>query len=624
MSRITINSNISSLNTQRSLFNATKKVQDIYTRLSSGLRVNKASDDAAGLAISENLKADTRIQNQGIKNLNDGVSLLNIADGALNELSNIMIRLNELAEQASNGTLANKQRLALDQEAQSLSKEYNRIARTTEFNGRKIFDGDFGDLSLAAGGGSNTLVVDDLGGVIGDGTFAAAVSYLGNALGDRLSNVSDVNNDGYDDVISTNYTLSTISIYINNGNGTFKARTTYATSGNNMFDVQSGDFNNDGNIDLVTANQSNGTIGVLIGNGNGTFRSSVSYAAGAGTYSVDVGDVNNDGILDVISSNFSASSISVFIANSDGSFNASYSYSTLSGPYTAKLYDFNNDGILDLVNNGSVSSLVQVRLGNGNGTFKVANNYNTGATVNGATSLEIGDINNDGQADMMFANSSDKSISYVFGNGDGTFSSARVIAEGPGFNDPYTTIFGDINGDGNLDLISSNIASSTISTRLGNGDGTFKARNSISMSTGGGIAIGDFNRDGVTDIAATYVSMNILLGNSNSGVSALQQFSLRSKTDSREALDYFRDALNRLSQQRGHIGAFQSRVETATSNLFQSKMAYQEASSRITDVDVAEESSKLVAAQIIQQAAVSILAQANQQPSITLLLLRSS
>lgn len=131
MSRLTINSNIASLNAQRSFGNATKRLSDSFTRLSSGLRINRAVDDAAGLSISESLKLDTRVFNQGIRNLNDGASVLSIADGALSELSSIMVRLNELAEQSANGTLGNRQRLALDQEAQSLAREYNRIARST-------------------------------------------------------------------------------------------------------------------------------------------------------------------------------------------------------------------------------------------------------------------------------------------------------------------------------------------------------------------------------------------------------------------------------------------------------------------------------------------------------------
>src|SRR6266436_2837198 len=100
---ITIGSNISSLRAQRQLSLASDEVSQEYQRLSSGMRINKASDDAAGLAIASKLNADTRVYTQGIRNFNDGISLLNTADGAVQGLSTIVTRLKELAEQAANG-----------------------------------------------------------------------------------------------------------------------------------------------------------------------------------------------------------------------------------------------------------------------------------------------------------------------------------------------------------------------------------------------------------------------------------------------------------------------------------------------------------------------------------------
>ncbi len=135
---------------------------------------------------------------------------------------------------------------------------------------------------------------------------------------------------------------------------------------------------------------------------------------------------------------------------------------------------------------------------------------------------------------------------------------------------------------------------------------------------------GDFNGDGVSDLVSADVvsnSLGVFLGNSNDGVSALQSFSLKTQQDSRNSMSYLRKTLERVGQQRGHIGAFQSRVEVAANNLRQSSLAYSEANSRIVDIDVAEESASLTASTIIQQAASSVLAQANQQPQIMLQLL---
>src|SRR5690606_34410844 len=99
---------------------------------------------AAGLAISESLKSDRRVFNQGVRNFNDGVSLLNIADSSIESLSGIVIRLKELAEQSANGTYGAQQRKALDAEAQALSKEYSRIVHSTKFNGVHLLDGSLG------------------------------------------------------------------------------------------------------------------------------------------------------------------------------------------------------------------------------------------------------------------------------------------------------------------------------------------------------------------------------------------------------------------------------------------------------------------------------------------------
>jgi flagellin len=132
---ITINSNIASLNSQRRLGEATGKLQKSFERLSSGLRIVKASDDAAGLAIADSLAADQRIASVAIRNANDGISLIAIADGAFANISNVLSRMAELAEQSANGVLSTTQRSALDSEFASLGSEIERIAVTTTFNG---------------------------------------------------------------------------------------------------------------------------------------------------------------------------------------------------------------------------------------------------------------------------------------------------------------------------------------------------------------------------------------------------------------------------------------------------------------------------------------------------------
>ena len=151
---ITIGSNISSLKAQRQLTKSTSSLSSTYSKLSSGMRINKASDDAAGLAIADSLKADQKIASVAIRNANDGISSIAIADGALAQVSDVLTRLAELAEQSANGVYSTDQRSALQNEFSALGSEIQRIALTTEFNGVKLLSGGAG-ITLQVGFDSN-------------------------------------------------------------------------------------------------------------------------------------------------------------------------------------------------------------------------------------------------------------------------------------------------------------------------------------------------------------------------------------------------------------------------------------------------------------------------------------
>jgi len=153
---ITLGSNIASLQAQRRLANATDKLGRTYERLSSGQRINRASDDAAGLAIADSLKANQRIATVAIRNANDGISTIGIADSALGEIGNVLTRLAELAEQSANGVFSTTQRSALANEFVALASEVERIATTTVFNGVALLSGG-NTLTLQVGFNSSSL-----------------------------------------------------------------------------------------------------------------------------------------------------------------------------------------------------------------------------------------------------------------------------------------------------------------------------------------------------------------------------------------------------------------------------------------------------------------------------------
>ncbi len=156
---IRINTNVSSINTRRHLMKSTNDFEKSMEKLSSGLRINRAGDDAAGLAISENLKADIRALDQASRNAADGVSLIQTGEGALDEVSNILLRMKELAEQAMNGTLSDTDRGFLDSEYTALSSEVDRIAAGTEFNGVALLGGNLDvDIQVGIGTSANDTV----------------------------------------------------------------------------------------------------------------------------------------------------------------------------------------------------------------------------------------------------------------------------------------------------------------------------------------------------------------------------------------------------------------------------------------------------------------------------------
>ncbi|MBQ4836967.1 MULTISPECIES: flagellin [Pseudoalteromonas] len=138
-----VNTNVSSLNAQRQLSNSGNSLDVSFKRLSSGFRINSAADDAAGLQISDRLTSQINGLNQGNRNANDGISLAQTAEGAMDEVTSMFQRIRTLAQQASNGSNTDEDRLAIQEEIRSLSSEVNRVAADTTFGGQNLLDGTY-------------------------------------------------------------------------------------------------------------------------------------------------------------------------------------------------------------------------------------------------------------------------------------------------------------------------------------------------------------------------------------------------------------------------------------------------------------------------------------------------
>jgi len=185
---LVINTNVASLNAQRNLNSTQLMMSKSMERLSSGLRINRAGDDAAGLAISQNMQANIRSMNQAVRNANDGISMVQTAEGALNETSNILQRMRELATQAANGVLSDSQRGNIQVEFGNLQQEIDRISSVTDFNGAKLLDGSLSagtTLQIGIGTTSNDTLKVSINQAntttLSVGTGAAAVSTQGAA-----------------------------------------------------------------------------------------------------------------------------------------------------------------------------------------------------------------------------------------------------------------------------------------------------------------------------------------------------------------------------------------------------------------------------------------------------------
>ena len=174
-----VNTNVSSINAQRKLTNATNSLNVSYQRLSSGLRINSAKDDAAGLQISDRLTSQINGLNQGNRNTNDGIALAQTIEGALDETTNMLQRIRTLAVQSANGTNTAEDRAALQQEVDKLSAEITRIAKQTTFAGATVLDGanrtNTGGKSLIPGGANQGKITFQVGANAGD-TLALAWS----------------------------------------------------------------------------------------------------------------------------------------------------------------------------------------------------------------------------------------------------------------------------------------------------------------------------------------------------------------------------------------------------------------------------------------------------------------
>jgi Bacterial Ig-like domain (group 3)/FG-GAP-like repeat len=371
--------------------------------------------------------------------------------------------------------------------------------------------------------------------------FLTTLTYDSGALCGNGITVADVNGDGKPDVILASGcperngqgAPGTISVQLGNGDGTFRPAVVYGSGGVQAMSVQVADVDGDGKVDVLVANECdnddclNGTVGVLLGNGDGTFQPAIPVVysvarCGSGyPVSLAIADVNGDRKPDVVVG-YSAC-VNILLGSGGGTFQPPVSYFSFGGVNAVAVSDVNHDGKLDVVVADACSDGlcteggVGVFLGNGDGTFQPASVYGSNGFI--ATSVQVADVNGDGNPDILVLNqalsdisSATGSVGVLFGKGDGTFQPGGTYESG----DPlaYSLAVGDLNGDGKPDLAIAHCtayvnrgyacpgATGVVGVLVGNGDGTFQPTH---KSPSGGvaasaIAIADINGDRKPDL----------------------------------------------------------------------------------------------------------------------------
>lgn len=622
--------NVPAIQAQRRLNESSLRLASTFEQLSSGLRINRAADDAAGLAIAVKLNGDVRILSQGIRNVNDGISYLNVAEQALQQLSTITSRQRELALQASNGVYSTTQRHALHLEAESLTREFNRIVESTSFNSRRVFEVGTGTIALQAGIGNDAVLAvgtDALERGGGSGAFSNGATPPV-SRGEEVA-LADMNGDGILDLISSNSSGQSVSVAFGIGDGTFQAETTFST-GVYSPTVAVGDLNNDGKPDVVLGGTNR--MLVFMNTGNGMLAPAVTHTINGSDTATDilVADFNGDGWNDVVLSGLGGGGgIYTYINQGGGTFTGSPNYSVsndMSVGRGIEMGDFNGDGRIDVAVLNESSPFIRVRYNNGAGSFSTSASFAVPGigpvSWSNVSGFGVGDLDRDGYDDIVYSRGSD-GLHVRFGDASGSFAASISISLAH-TTSVASVIIADFSGDGFLDILASNN-----NLILGQGTRTFTASNTpigISLESRffGTHAIGDLNGDGTLDLAVGNSGTPYVVLQNYEGTLAAAVLDLTTLSSAQSALAVIDATASRIASAFADLGGQRSRLSSAVTGLSGSVEHLSAAASRITDLDIAEATARLVRDQILQQTSVAVLAQANAAPRVLLELLSST
>ncbi|RJQ46665.1 MAG: flagellin FliC [Gammaproteobacteria bacterium] len=608
-----INTNVPSLNAQRNLNTSQTQLATSLERLSSGLRINSAKDDAAGLAISQRFTTQIRGLNQAVRNANDGISLAQTAEGALGETANNLQRIRELAIQSANSTNSSSDRAALNAEAQQLLSEISRIAQTTQFNGQNVLDGTFTSAQFQVGANANQT--------ISFGITGASTNLLGTYQTTGAVAVTTTAFDG------ANFTINGVKVGAS-------AATSAAGVTAGSATAKATAINSVSNQTGVSATASNSVTGVApiagkgLANGdlviNGVAVGSVAKAASAVTQANNaVTAINAVSNQTGVSASANQSTGALTLTASDGRDIKIQAGNAASAQIVTDI--FNAVG-LDAATEANPT---------GNNTQTVQ--------VGGAFDLSSPALGSLTEADTVTFGG----LTYEFTT-DGTVSGSNVavtVADGNTAAQVAAALNTAVNAQralGNT-TVSSTVSTDTVTlTNNVLGNESIGYSENVTGGGGAGALVQGVESTG-TDAAGTTAVVNggtltlssasnftlggsqlaaAGLGSASTALTQLSSVNIASVTGANSAIAVLDGALSQVASIRADLGAVQNRFSSTIANLSTTSENLSAARSRIQDADFASETAALTRGQILQQAGVAILAQANSLPQNVLALLR--
>jgi len=608
-----INTNVASLNAQRNLTTSQGQLATALQRLSSGLRINSAKDDAAGLAISERFTTQIRGLNQAVRNANDGISLSQTAEGALAETGNALQRIRELAIQSANSTNSASDRKALNAEAQQLLSEVQRIAQTTQFNGQNILDGSFSSAQFQVGANANQTISFGIQGATTDtlGAYQATSTAV-----------------SANDFTGANFTINGVDIGVSADTSAAGVTGDSATAKATAINAQS-------SLTGVTATAANEVVGdapvARAGLANGALRingiavgaiaaSTNAVTQGRNAATAINGVSNQTGVTAVADASTGALTLSTAdgrnitidsgAGTADGAtavYNATGLSVNAAAPSGHDSFTVTVAGTFDLSSPAGTSTTEGDRVRIGNLTYQFTANAANVTNGDVAVVLTDGDV----AADVGDALRDAINAQYTAGNTtmQGTGTGAAVVVTNAlfGTSGNQASQYDETGLTGAGALTESGYAAGT--------DGTYAAgglttRGTLTLSSAsnftlGGSALGDAG-----------------LSAANPALSALNEVDISTVEGANAALSVLDGALSQVTSIRADLGAVQNRFSSTVANLQATSENLSAARSRILDADFASETAALTRAQILQQAGTAILAQANSIPQNVLSLLR--